>query len=1067
VRFHLETFPLFARNAGSALQPILIWLSAGSNLTTAAAFFCISLALVVSVLRLRSTQHRRVLSLFTAFIVSGGVSHLLMGTAFWAPLPWLGCAVDVMTAVLSILTAIVTWPAIEKTISAERELQAARSITETSQRRLEELAMQDGLTGLANRRHFDVFLDAEIRRARRTGTSLALIMMDVDKFKPFNDMYGHPSGDACLRLISAAILGQLRRAGDLAARFGGDEFAAILPGADQAGATVIAERIVQAIRNIGILHPANTSGIVTASLGVAAIVPNPTTRDPTDFVQLADTALYAAKDKGGNQVCTGARPAQTQGPIFGSTDDGGRLLAAEPDANWVPRMPAGIDFVSILRGIPFGVLVTDSTQPDHPIIFANSGFTKMTGYSLKETVGRNSRFLQGAETDQAIVTEISEALRHGVPIQRELLNYRKDGQTFWNELFMQPLLDRHGAVVGFVGLQIDQTPRRRAEASQQDSEARLATIIENLPGYIFQRIVTASGTLLHSYFSQTYWRLLGLDEASHFSGYDPIEHVHLADIGKVRNAVAHSLAAMAPCTVEFRAVRANGDLLWLRTQSTPRLLSDGKVVWDGVGVDITTEMASKESLAYLAYHDPLTGLCNRILFIKTLEEMCATHTNTPQTIAILSIDLDSFQQYNDLFGTSVGDALLRCVAERLGGFAGLSGVSARLGGDEFGVAIAGIPTGITVADKVADLSRVLQEPMRVGEHDISIMVCVGATQYPFADSDHPTALGAAEELIKQSNFALADAKRAGKGGFRLYSKQLDDRDRNRTILRESMRRGLQERQFVLHYHPIVELATGEIVGAEALVRWAHPILGMQRPDLFVPEAEVSGLIVPLGAWVLRSALKEMRSWQGISARSLRVAINVSAVQLSDRSFLGMIEEALKKTGAEPALVDIELTESVLIDASALNVLNALRELGFQLAVDDFGTGYSSFRYLQTLPVSTVKIDQTFVRHMVIDSSDASIVRAIAAVAKSLRLDVVAEGIETPLQRDFLRDEGCCVGQGYLFSLPLAAEDFRWLLQSKATLPLGEDYTPAFRTEPASPSGTPRSSDDKLQSEGTV
>jgi EAL domain-containing protein (putative c-di-GMP-specific phosphodiesterase class I) len=256
-----------------------------------------------------------------------------------------------------------------------------------------------------------------------------------------------------------------------------------------------------------------------------------------------------------------------------------------------------------------------------------------------------------------------------------------------------------------------------------------------------------------------------------------------------------------------------------------------------------------------------------------------------------------------------------------------------------------------------------------------------------------------------------------------------------------MQRGLEEHQFILHYHPIVDLASGEIVGAEALLRWAHPELGMQRPDLFIPEAESSGLIVPLGAWVVRTALFEMLEWQKRCARPLHMAINVSGVQLLDPNFVSMLDGVLEETGVDPRLIDLELTESALIDAPALSVLQALKERGCQLVVDDFGTGYSSFRYLQTLPVSGVKIDQAFVRNMVIDSSDASIVRAIVAVAKSLGLRVIAEGIETSAQRDFLGSEGCYVGQGYLFSLPLTSEDFCWLLTSDAKLPLAEEHEP--------------------------
>ena len=324
---------------------------------------------------------------------------------------------------------------------------------------------------------------------------------------------------------------------------------------------------------------------------------------------------------------------------------------------------------------------------------------------------------------------------------------------------------------------------------------------------------------------------------------------------------------------------------------------------------------------------------------------------------------------------------------------------------------------------------------------VAAIVSVGAAAYPFADRDPMAAEDVAAELVKRSNFALADAKRGGSGSFRQYAKELDDRERNSAELRRSMQRGLEEHQFILHYHPIVDLASGEIVGAEALLRWAHPERGMQRPDVFIPEAESSGLIVPLGAWVIRTAFFEVQEWQKRCSRPARIAINVSGVQLLDPNFVSVLDGVIKETGVDPRLIDLELTESAFIDAPALSVLQALRARGCQLVVDDFGTGYSSFRYLQTLPISAVKIDQTFVRHMVIDSSDASIVRAIVAVAKSLGLSVIAEGIETPAQRDLLGNEGCYVGQGYLFSLPLTSEDFCWLLTSNAKLPLGEEHEP--------------------------
>jgi EAL domain-containing protein (putative c-di-GMP-specific phosphodiesterase class I) len=301
-----------------------------------------------------------------------------------------------------------------------------------------------------------------------------------------------------------------------------------------------------------------------------------------------------------------------------------------------------------------------------------------------------------------------------------------------------------------------------------------------------------------------------------------------------------------------------------------------------------------------------------------------------------------------------------------------------------------------------------------------------------------------DEMIKQSNVALAEAKRGGRGAHRVYAADIADRERNRAVMRLSLRRALDEEQFALQYQPLVELGTGRILGAEALVRWDHPELGRQRPDLFIPLAETSGQIVPLGAWILRAALREQREWERLGAMAPRMAVNLSSVQLRDPGFMAMVAGTLKETGANPGKIDLELTESVLIDISnqTHGILKDLKNFGFGLALDDFGTGYSSFRYLRDLPIDKVKIDQTFVRDMDMNAGDAAIVRAIVTVAKSLDLAVIAEGIETTGQRDLLRAEGCGMGQGYLFSRPVPAEEFRRFLEGRVTLPVGEQRAAA-------------------------
>jgi diguanylate cyclase (GGDEF)-like protein len=514
---------------------------------------------------------------------------------------------------------------------------------------------------------------------------------------------------------------------------------------------------------------------------------------------------------------------------------------------------------------------------------------------------------------------------------------------------------------------------------------------------------------------------------------DPYAHIHPEDIQQVRRAVDVSMRTLTEVTIEFRALAVNGRLVWLRTHSVPRRLPNGDMVWDGVGTDITAEKAAQNELAYLAYHDPLTGLFNRMRFKQLMSEAVDAADGAPSRLAAFAVDLHGFQDINDALGPPVGDAVLRCVGERLTLFCGTDGAAGRLGGDEFTIFRPDPPSGPPILDRAAFLCRELSRPMTIEGHEITIEACVGATTYPFIERDRAGADGGCDEIIKQCNMALSEAKRSGHGVARRYTADMDDSERHRAVLRRSLKRGIIETQFRLLYHPLIELASGRIMGAEALLRWQNPDLGLQRPDLFIPMAEASGLIVPLGAWVIRTALLQLRDWARLGHETTRISINVSSVQVRDPGFLIMIDAALADTGADPGLVDLELTESVLIDATptAIEILDALRAREFRLALNDFGTGYSSFRCMQDLPIDTIKIDQTFVRRVTLDTGDDAIVHAMLSVARRLRLEVIAEGIETVAQRDFLRDAGCRIGQGYLFSLPVTPQDFGRLLELHA------------------------------------
>jgi diguanylate cyclase (GGDEF)-like protein/PAS domain S-box-containing protein len=691
------------------------------------------------------------------------------------------------------------------------------------------------------------------------------------------------------------------------------------------------------------------------------------------------------------------------------------------------------------------LIVTDFTRPDNPISFVNSAFTILTGYTSEEAIGRNCRFLQGAGTDPAVAAEIRESLAAGRSIRREILNYRKDGEPFWNDLMIDPVRDDDGVITGFVGVQYRTTVGQAARAAQVEAEAHLESIVGNLPGYVFRRILKPDGMIAAPYFGTLVNGILGIAEGEVATPEQFYRRVHPDDKDRLMDEIKRSAANLSPFEVEFRLISSEGVVHWFRSMAPVRRVANGDVIWDGFALEITAEKAAETQLAFLAFHDSLTGLSNRTRFKNSLRKAIDTIPPDEGRIGIFIIDLDEFQEVNTIFGQATGDEVLRIVGQRLKSFAeDFDGTVARLAGDEFAVLLPSISPKQTVGD-IADAIRCdLVRPMDIVETQVSIQACIGSAIFPRTrDVGQPLAVDASVELMQQADLALQAAKQTGPGTHRGYAPEFDDRARNRMVLRQSLSIAIAEEQFELHYQPLVDLRSGRVVAAEALVRWNHTELGLQRPDLFIPLAESSGLIVPLGAWIMKDAMRQSRAWRQAGLDTPRIGINVSSVQLQKPGFLITVEQALSETGADPVNFEFELTEGLLIEASPeiLSILDKLKSFGFSIAIDDFGTGHSTFKYLRDFPVDKIKIDQTFIRKLVIDSSDASIVRAMIALAHNLGVEIVAEGIETTIQRDFLRDEGCEIGQGYLFSMPLAAEDFGWMLQSHVTLPMSAKYPP--------------------------
>ncbi len=456
-----------------------------------------------------------------------------------------------------------------------------------------------------------------------------------------------------------------------------------------------------------------------------------------------------------------------------------------------------------------------------------------------------------------------------------------------------------------------------------------------------------------------------------------------------------------------------------------------------------------DRVRFLAYYDSLTSLPNRILFKERLQHALAAARRGQHMVAVFFLDLDHFGRINDTLGHEQGDQLVREVGARLlascresdslarpGGEAARPNV-ARLGGDEFTILIPDLEDPQEAAGIARRLLGSFGQPFRLAGHEVYVTASIGIAIYPFDAEDM-------QGLLKSADTAMYHAKEQGRNGFQMYSKAMNATALHRLTVENSLRRALEREEFEVHYQPLVELSDGSIVGAEALVRWRHPEMGLMPPAEFIPIAEENGLIVPLGEWIFRSACAQQAAWREAGLGNVRISTNLSSRQLRQINLVERVHAILQETGVEAGYISLELTESILMQHESENVatLNALRSLGLCLSIDDFGTGYSSLSYLKHFPLDTLKIDRSFVRDLSTDPEDALITGAILAMGRSLELTIVAEGVETPDQLAFLRRHRCDQLQGYLFSRPVPADVFQGFLREGKRLALtaGEEQS---------------------------
>ena len=471
--------------------------------------------------------------------------------------------------------------------------------------------------------------------------------------------------------------------------------------------------------------------------------------------------------------------------------------------------------------------------------------------------------------------------------------------------------------------------------------------------------------------------------------------------------------------------RKNGSLYWVDSAIVPQRDSAGEVVrYVSIRIDITERKQAEHEMVRLATHDSLTGLANRTLLRDRVQQALETNKRTGMKSAVLFIDLDQFKTINDSLGHAVGDRLLVEVSHRLRDCVRAEDTVARQGGDEFIVFLPRIPDSASAGVLAAKLQHQLAKPMRLDERELFVGSSVGIAVYPDDGEDVDT-------LLKNSDTAMYQVKEAGRNHFAFFTPDMNAQAFDRYALGTDLRRAAERGEFALVFQPVVGMASGRIEGMEALLRWNHPKLGPVPPARFIPLAESLGQIVPIGEWVLRQACLQIRLWRQQGLQVPRLAINLSAIQVHHRGIVERVSEILGDMEVEASCLEFEITEGSLMNKTAdvVTTLQALSAMGARLAIDDFGTGYSSLSYLKRLPIDTLKIDRSFVMDIGDDADDTAIVAAVVAMAQSLKLRVIAEGVETTAQREFLRGQGCDQFQGFLFSRPVPPDEMGALLRA--------------------------------------
>jgi len=674
---------------------------------------------------------------------------------------------------------------------------------------------------------------------------------------------------------------------------------------------------------------------------------------------------------------------------------------------------------NMLNGMAYCKMLFEDGQPsDFIYLYTNPAFESLTG--LSGMIGKRvTDAIPGIrETDPLSFEIYGRVARGGKPEKFE--THVEALGTWFSVTVYSPRPEHFVAVFDVI------TEHKQAERDLLLANERLSLAQRTAAAGVWDWDI-GKGTLI---WSDEFFRLLGLDPTTAVASFDTWRRtVHPDDLQRAEEVIMASIRNHAPLFNEYRIVLPTGAVRWINAVGDTTYGADGNAQrMIGICIDATERKQAEAQIQFLAHHDHLTRLPNRFVAMERLKMTMAYADRAKENVALLFLDLDHFKAINDSLGHNMGDLLLVEVARRLQTCLRESDTVSRQGGDEFLVILTNIHDLTAVTDSAARIVNALAAPYEIDGHALAVTVSVGIAIYPNDAKDTQT-------LMQRADTAMYHAKATGGNEFTFFSEQMNVAVAETQAIRSELRQALAGGEFALHYQPQIDLASGRILGAEALLRWHSPRRGLMLPDEFISIAEDCGLIVPIGDWVLQEACRQAVHWQQAGLPELTVAVNLSAMQFRRGNLQQSVVQALSASGLAPDLLELELTESILITEAefARETLRNLRSLGIRFAIDDFGTGYSSLAYLKRFPIDKLKIAQTFVQGMDSNPEDAAIVHAVIQMARALKLKTIAEGAETAKTIEHLRLHHCDEVQGDYYSQPLTEEEFAQYL-SAAALP---------------------------------